>query len=211
MSDSKQKAFFKKLESAKFRIPNIRRIRIDNITDDDTDLNSFLSNWVPDRFELFWLNNNHMNETSVKADFYMNTLCKTLKWVSKEVFIQCLKLTTSDLEQVFKASSNSERLVIRFCDVSCSTALDFVTTDKYNIKILSFCNWCGPKRKSDFESNPISFENIVEAIGKSGLKDSLQTLDIKGCWLDKTVVQGLLSKHGMGAVIVVKTGWDPMK
>ena len=158
------------------------------------------------------MNRSYVGDAGVKADFYIEALCKTLKAVTSEIYIEWLKLTTSDLEQIIKASSVSERLVIRFSNVSCSAALDFATADKYKTKFLSFFCWgSGSHRKSDFISVPASFENIVEAMAKSGLKDSLQTLDIRCCGLDKTTVQGLLSKHGMGAVLVVETGADPMK
>ena len=183
---------------------------INKITDGDADLNSFLGNWTPDQLQLFWLNHSYVGEAGVKVDFYIEALCKTLKTVTSEVYIEWLKLTASDLDQIVKASSSSERLVIRYSDINCSSTLDFVTADKYKTKFLSLYNWAGSDRKSDFKSAPASFENIVEAMAKSGLKDSLQTLDIKGCGLDKTTVQGLLSKHGMGAVSVVETCPEPM-
>ena len=183
---------------------------IDNITDGDADLNSFLGNWTPDQLELFWLNHNYFGDAGVKTDFYIDALCKTLKAVTNEVYIECLKLTASDLEQIVKASSNSERLVIRYSDVSCSVALDFTTADQYKTKFLSFNNWgYDSHRKSDFMFVPASFENIVEAMAKSGLKASLQTLDIWGWELTDTEVQKLLSKHGMGAVSIVETGPEP--
>ena len=211
LSDSKQKTFLKEIESTKLRLPDIKRIKIDKITDGDVDLNSFLGNWTPDRLQLFWLNYSSIRSGGIKANFYIEALCKTLKAVSSEVYIRCLKLAASDLEQIVKASSNSERLVIRYCDVSCSTALDFTIIDKYNTKFLSFDSWAGDgsNRESDFKSSPALFENIVEAIAKSGLKDSLQTLDINSCGLDKAAVQGLFNKHGMGAVSVVLTGAEP--
>ena len=156
------------------------------------------------------MNRNAIGDAGIKADFYIESLCKMLKAVSSEAYIRCLKLTASNLEQVVKASSNSERLVIRYCDVSCSVALDFTTINKYKTKFLSFYSWgYDSNRNSDFKSAPASFENIVEAMAKSGLKDSLQTLDINSCGLDKTLVQGLLRKHGMGAVSVVETGTEP--
>ena len=110
----------------------------------------------------------------------METLCKTLKAVTNEVYISCFELTACDLEQIVKASANSERLLFYYCDVSCSVALDFSTPQKYTTKLLSFTN-CGvnASRKSDFKSNLSAFENIVEAISRSGLKDSLQTMDIR--------------------------------
>ena len=180
------------------------RIKIDKITDGDADLNSFLNNWTPDRLKLFWLNNSYVGEAGKKADFYIETLCKTLKAVTSEVYIACFELTSCDLEQIVKASANSERLIFCYCDVSCSVALDFSTSQKYTTKFLSFTNCCAnSNRKSDFKSNLSAFENIVEAISRSGLKDSLQTIDIRKCELDKVGVQGLFTKHGMKNVSVV--------
>ena len=155
------------------------------------------------------MNYSYISYSGLKTDFYIETLCKTLKAVTSEVYINWLKLTASDLEQIVKASSNSERLVIRYCKINCSATLDFATADKYKTKFISFCYWGDFYRESDFKSAPASFENIVEAMAKSGLKDSLQTLDIYVSKLNKTVVQGLLSKHGMGAVSVVETGVEP--
>ena len=203
MSDSTQKKFLKEIESAKLRLPDIVRIRIDKIADGDTDLNSFLSNWTLDRLQLFWLNFNRIGDIGVKADFYIEALCKTLKAVTNEVYISCFELTACNLEQIVKASANSERLIIYYCDVSCSVALDFSTSQKYKTKFLSFTNCGNSNRKSDFKSNLSAFENIVEAISRSGLKDSLQTMDIRFWELDKVGVQGLFTKHGMKDVSVV--------
>ena len=164
LSDSKQKIFFKELESIKLKLPNIKRIRIDNISDSDTDLNSFLLNWTPDQLELFAMNINSINPSRVKADFYIEALCKTLKSVTKEVYIRWMNLTSSDFEQIIKASSNSERLVFRYNEIQCATVLNFVTTSKYNIKFLSFDYWGDPSlKKSEFNSDPSTFKHIIKS------------------------------------------------
>ena len=164
-----------------------------------------MSNWTPDQLEFFAMNRNHKGEIGVKADYYVKALCKMLTVVTKEIYIEWFKIAESDLEQIVKSSCNAERLIIMFCDVSCSTTLDFTTASKYNINFLSFYQWgLDSRRSSDWMSDPSAFERIVEAICKSGLKDSLQTIDIWKCKLDKTIVQGLFSKHGMGTITVVE-------
>ena len=142
------------------------------------------------------MNRSYFANEGVNINFYIDTLCKTLKIVTCEVYIWCLILTASDLEKIVKASSNSERLVIRFWDISCSTALNFTTSDKYNTKFLSFSSWGNCNKSSGFKSVPSSFENIVEAIAKSGLMVSLQTLEIWNTGLDK--------KSGAG---IAQQGW----
>ena len=164
-----------------------------------------MCNWTPDQLEFFAMNHSHNGDKGFKADYYVKALCKMLMVVTKEIYIEWFKITESDLEQIVKSSCNAERLIIMFCDVSCSTTLDFTTASKYNIKFLSFFQWgLDSRRSSDWMSEPSAFERIVEAICKSGLKDSLQTIDIKYCKLDKTTVQGLFSKHGMGTITVIE-------
>ena len=75
---------------------------------------------------------------------------------------------------------------------------------------MSFTNWGNSSRNSDFKTNPSLFENIVEAISKSGLKDSLQTLDIQSCGLDKEKVKELIIAHGMSNASIVEDGPEPM-
>ena len=112
-------------------------------------------------------------------------------------------MTESELEQIIKASAYSERLVIRFSNVRCSSSLDFHTTDKYKTKFLSFYNWGNDSKNSDWKAHPDMFENIVEAISKCGLKDSLETFDIQGCQLDKKTIQEMFNKHKMSNISVV--------
>ena len=195
----------------KLKLPNIKRINIDNITDSDSELNSFLLNWTPNQFELFAMNIISIKLKGIKADFYLEALCKVLKAVTKEIYIRCMDFSPSDFEQIVKASFNSERLIFRYCDIHCSTVLNFDTASKYNIKFLSFDYWGdGSLRKSDFKSDSSAFEYIIDAISKSGLKESLQILDIRGCNLDKIEVQKLLSKHGIDNILIIESGTEPL-
>ena len=168
-------------------------------------------NWTPDQLEFFAMNHSHNGAIGVKADYYVKAICKMLMVVTKEIYIEWFKITESDLEQIVKSSFNAERLIILFWDVSCSTTLDFTTASKYNIKFLSFYEWgWDSRRSSDWMSDPSAFERIVEAICKSGLKDSLQTFDIESCKLSKFTVQGLFSKHGMGTITVIENAGIPL-
>ena len=120
-------------------------------------------------------------------------------------------MNSSDLEQIIKASSNSERLVIKYSDVHLSSALDLTTESEYNINSLSFFNWgYSSNRKSDFISNPSLFENIVKAIGESGLKKSLRTLNIGGCQLDKSVIQEMLDKYELSNIDITYKRVEPL-
>jgi len=47
-------------------------------------------------------------------------------------------------------------------------------------------------------------------VAKSGLRDSLQTLNINNCGLNTGEVQAMLAKHGLTGVRVVREGNEPL-
>ena len=124
-------------------MPNIKRIRLESIPKEDAILNSFLLNCSPDQLQMFCFNrveSKKHNVERVMADFYVDALSKALKAVSKEVSIENLLLTESNLEQIVKASFNSEKLIFKSCKISFSATLDFDTTSDYKTESLSFEN-----------------------------------------------------------------------
>ena len=215
MKDAKQKSLLTDFVSSKLRLPNIRKIKIDNISDGNKELNSFFQNWVPSKLNLLSVNQAYNTDTGIKMDFYIDSISKANKSVSKEIYLECFEIKEAELEQIVKSASNWERLILHYSDIHCSKKLDFSVSAKYKIKFLSFtlCGSTGSSsRKSDWISTPSFFKNIVEAISKSGLKDSLQQFDIT--WndtLNKDEVQAMFNELGMSHISVVEKGPGPMK
>ena len=215
MNDAKQKSLLKDFCSSKLKLPNIRRIRIDYISDANKELNSFFQNWVPLKIDFLLVNYNPNSNTGIKMGFYINSISKAIMSVSKEIYLFCFEIKESELEQIIKSASNWERLIFRYSDIHCSRKLDFSVSAKCKIKLLSFCQ-CGhidfKDRKSDWKSTPSSFKNIVEAISKSRLKDSLQQVDINGNQtLVKNEVQAMFNELEMPHISVVDDCIHPMK
>ena len=215
MNDAKQKSLLTDLGSSKLRLPNIRRISINNISDGNKELNSFFQNWVPFKIDLLLLNYGCNTSTGIKMGFYIDSISKAIKSVSKEIYLRCFEIKEPELEQIIKSASDWERLILRFSDIHCSQKLDFGVSAKCKIKFLSFAH-CGntdyEDRKSDWMSTPSCFKNIVEAISKSGLKDSLEEVDIS--WNDtlkKDEVQAMFNELGMPHISVIQIGGGPMK
>ena len=128
----------------------------------------------------------------------MNSLLKAISNASKEVWINWFDISPGDLQQIIKASYRTERLIFCQCNIYLSHPLDFSICSKYNIKFLSFY-YCGDsERTSDFLIDPACFESIIEAIAKSGLRFSLEKLDIYWC-LDKSIVQEMFKKIWNGS------------
>ena len=215
MDNAKQKSLLTDLGSSKLRLPNIRKIEIDKIPDGNKELNSFFQNWVPSKLDLLWVNHAYNTDTGIKMDFYIDSISKAIKSVQKEIYLECFEIKEEELEQIIKSSSNWERLIIRYSDIHCSKKLDFSVSDKCKIKFLSFYT-CGStvinNRKTDWISTPSCFKNIVEAISKSGLKNSLDEVDIS--WnhtLKKDEVQTMFNELGMSHISVVLKPPAPME
>ena len=214
MNDAKQKSLLTDLGSSKLRLPNIRKIRIDYISDGDKELNSFLQNWVPSKIDLLWVNYPSNTPTGIKMGFYIDSISKAIKSVSKEIYLECFEIKEAELEQIIKSSSNWERLIIRFSDIHCSEKLDFGVSDKYKTKFLSFafCGYTNSHRKSDWIATPSCFKNIVEAISKSRLRDSLEKVDIyKNQTLKKDEVQAMFNELEMSHISVVEKDPGPIE
>ena len=214
MRNAKHKSLLTDICFSKLKLPNIRRIKIDNISDGNRELNSFFGNWVPSKIELLSVNFLKNTHIGIKIGFYIDSISKAIKSVEKLIYLNCFEIKESELEHIVKSASDWERLVLRYCDIHCSKKLDFSISGKYKIKFLSF-TWCGSTdssyRKSDWKSNPSCFKNIVEAISESGLKDSLQEVDIiYNQTLDKDEVQAMFNELGMPHISVVLEGPLPM-
>ena len=216
MNDAKQKSLLTDLVSSKLRLPNIRRIQINFISDGDKELNSFLQNWVPSKIDLLSVNFPCKNtDTGIKMSFYIDSISKAIKSVQKEIYLNCFEIKESELEQIIKSSSNWERLILYYSDIHCSKKLDFDVSSKYKIKFLSF-SYCGntysKDRKSDWKTTPSCFKNIVEAISKSRLRDSLEEVDIGyNETLEDDEVQAMFDELGMSHISVVEASSYPMK
>ena len=136
LNDAKSKSFLDDLATSKALIPQLKRIRISNLNDSDSNLNLFLSNWVPQN--LTYLAINYLSIDFIKTtkmSFYLNSLTTCLKKVTKEIFLNLFSMDESDLETVVKASCNSERLVLYYWDLKWSRPMDFKCSSTYKITV----------------------------------------------------------------------------
>ena len=136
LNDAKSKSFLEDLATSKALIPQLKRIRISNLNDSDSNLNLFLSNWVPQN--LTYLAINYLSIDFIKTtkmSFYLNSLTTCLKKVTKEIFLNLFSMDESDLETVVKASCNSERLVLYYWDLKWSRPMDFKCSSTYKITV----------------------------------------------------------------------------
>ena len=194
--------------TSRLRLPDLNEVEIKYISDADEDLVSFLSDCTPAHLKLLVVNWCSKNSNGIKSRFYINVLSKAAAKTSKLVFLTCIDFSAEDLQTVVKSSCNAERIVFCFCSIHCSSSLDFGADLSYNTKLLSFQGWgCTSfiERTTDWKEDPSCFSLIVDAIGSSGLRASLQKLSIAANQtLSKSKVQEELNLKGMPHISVVE-------
>ena len=138
LNDENQKALLKDIETSNLRLPKIKRIRIDDVSDSDADLSNFLTNCTPNQLKFFCINYYSAAATPIKSKIGINSLLKAASAVTKEVYIRLYEFSAADLQLFFRAACNTERIVIQRCSVHCSSALDFGSKLNYNTNFLNF-------------------------------------------------------------------------
>ena len=135
MNDAKSKSFLDDLATFKALIPQIKRIAISHLNSSDSNLNLFLSKWVPQNLTYLSINYPAIDygRYPTKMSFYLSSLTTCLKKVTKEIFLRLFEMDESDLEAVTKASCNSERLVLCYWDLKWSRSMNFKCSSTYKI------------------------------------------------------------------------------
>ena len=193
--------------TSRLRLPDLNGIRIDYIS--DANLASFLSNCTPARLKQFTVNYNPNSHTGIKSKFYVDAFSGAAARNTKNVFFKCIDFRAKDLQTVVRAACDAENIVFSNCCIHCSSGLDFGANLSYNTKFLSFQYWGSKKYKentTDWIAGSSKFSLIVDAIGSSGLKASLEKLSI--AWnstLSASKVQEELKAKSMSHISVVET------
>ena len=193
--------------TSRLRLPNLSGIRIEQISDTDADLACFLSDCIPARFKLLAINYSSNNNTGIKSKFYADAFSGAAARTTKEVYFYRIDFSAEDLQTVVRAAHNAERIVFRFCCIHCAPGLDFGADLSYKTKFLNFQFWGSTNWKegtTDWKTDPSKFSLIVDAIGSSGLKASLEKLSIAyNQTLSVSKVQEELNAKGMSHISVI--------
>ena len=200
--------------TSKLRLPDLKGIMVDKISDADADLASFFNVCTPARLKLLWVNYFVNSYTGIKSKFYVDALSGTAARTTKEVYFKCIDFSAEDLQTVVRAAHNAERIVLDFCCIHCSSGLDFGADLNYKTKFLSYQSWGNTfykERTTDWKADPSKFSLIVDAIGSSGLRSSLMKLNI--AWnptLSASKVQEELNAKWMSHISVVDEDQFPL-
>ena len=193
---------------SKLKLPDLELIWIDYISDADADLVSFLNECTPARIDNFAVNEYSENKIGKKSKFYIDAFSETAARTIKKVYFRYIDFIAEDLQTIIRAAHNTEEIKFCNCNIHCSPDFDFGADLKYNTNFLSFRSWGESnieERTTDWKTNPSSFSLIVDAICGSGLRVSLQNLDISyNDSLSASKVHAEFVEKGMPNIYIVQ-------
>ena len=200
--------------ASKLWLPDLKGIGIDNISDANTDLINFLSDCIPSSLKLLAINSNRNSSIGIKSKFYVDAFSEAARRTIKEVYFSCIDFNMEDLQIVIRAAYNAERIVFYFCDIHCTSDLDFGADLSYNTKFLSFQGWgstSNKERTTDWKVDPSKFSLIIDAISRSGLRASLLKLSIAyNETLSLSKIQKEMNEKGISHISVVEENPSPL-
>ncbi|CAI2359461.1 unnamed protein product [Moneuplotes crassus] len=206
--NTKHKDLIDSLSDSQVKLPDIKRIKIDNIKNSHLkSIDKFLEKSFPDSLQLLCLNRNALE--LLEGAKIMEGVTHSLPNVTKEIYLRRLEFQSSEVETIFRHSTQTQRLIFRLCKIHTKQNMNFVP-GKTNITYLSFDS-CGCSSVCmEWDTHPERFEYIVEAISKSSLKDTLKTLNINICKISSAKVEEMMTTHGMTKVKVVEEYNNPL-
>ena len=182
------------------KLHDIKIVFFEYIPETNDDLLHFLKHSAPNNTKIFVFG--YRSSVQVKIDYYLDGLDTALKGVTKESYIYYWIHSKQSLERVFKASSNSSRLLICHSKLDWDNDFDFSGPD-YNTTYLSFFHW-GNYHDNNWSTNPEKLGRIIKAISLCSMKKSLQTLSVPYCGVSVEKAKELLSTYGMANVHYAK-------
>ena len=190
--------------TSKLRLPDLKKINIDFISDADKDLASFLKNCTPARLQQLFVNFYENSFIGINSKFYVDAFSEATRRTTEEVYFFWIDFSAEDLQTVVMAACNTELLVFEYCCIHCSLGLDFGVDLSYKTKFLSFKGWGSTnfiEITTDWIEDPSKFSLILDAICSSGLRTSLKKLIIdENYTLSASKVQEELNAKGMSNI-----------
>ena len=114
---------------SKLQLPNIKRICIDNLIDEDERFHTFLKLWIPENLPLLCLifGSFFGDDELTKAKSYSQWIANSFLNVKKEIYLRHMELESEDLENIICSSRNSERLMIQYCKIHTPSEINIHT------------------------------------------------------------------------------------
>lgn len=196
---------------SKYKLPAIKRVSMDYLSSENEELNKFFEKSRPLSLELFNLNRQY-NSDLTQCKYYLENLKKWFEITTREIYIENLKVNSSELSTIIKSSSQCQSLTIRFSSIDMSEDLDFKIDLPYKMTTLSFYN-SGLSGKSEWNDNSttkVLFTKFFKAVSESGLGDSLLSINFSGTGMPIANIQTIATEAGLKEGLIISLNHDPL-
>lgn len=156
------------------KLPPISRIRLNRVSDSNSDLLEFFQYSLPDKLNFLTLNLSF--HKIVNLDFYADALACGLGKVTRNVFFGAFKFSEKAFETILKACKNTHTVNFYRCIIDIEDELNF-TESEYKISILSFSG-SGLIPENSWDSHRDKLIKIIKAISECRLKNSLTEINL---------------------------------
>lgn len=145
-------------DTKKNKFPNYKGLKVGNMDSvPQNDLNEFLETSHPAEMDHVYLNN---NGKSVKP--VCDSMCKTLKSVKKEIFLENMTFDKNTLAKVIENSAHAEKVVFKDCKLDIDNTFKGTNSD-FKFKTLNMYD-C-------FKDSTVPFDHFVNGMKGTSLKN----------------------------------------
>ena len=116
-------------------------------------------------------------------------------------------INSEHLNLIFKSCKNSKIVIFDCCILHIGSDLNFsIDEEEYRTKFLSFC-YNGFSKRSKWTHNKTDMKTVMTAILNSGLKDSLNEINVRKCGVSIQEVEDLFINHSEIKITDSNTSW----
>lgn len=177
-------------EMKRAKMPPFRRLNIltmEKFTEEEKlEINEFFENVAPKRIKYLTLNTG--SHAFDDLDIYIDSLCPLLECVTEEIFLHAFTMSPETLSRLISSSHQAKRLIISWCKCQTTDTYEFEidTENEYHLEYLNIFWTCyngGPGHL-----NNTQFANLVNAMGKTNMVDTLKHVGSGGDYYNTTAL-----------------------
>mmetsp|Transcript_2627 Transcript_2627/g.2221 ORF Transcript_2627/g.2221 Transcript_2627/m.2221 type:complete len:211 (-) Transcript_2627:28-660(-) len=209
MEKNQDKEIIRTLGDKEQHLPYIKRVRIDNIDKVVCEsINIFLTSCIPVTLPLLCLNETALEV--INGSKLIDSLCQAFQSVTKEINMCYIEFSPEEIQRIIKSATKTQKLVFRACKLHTNDHMNFNTNSALTHLSFDRCSY-DDSVSMKWDEYPERFENIVKAISKSNLKDSLTIININNCGISVSKVEEQLSKYNISHINVVEQTDEPLE
>mmetsp|Transcript_14811 Transcript_14811/g.13016 ORF Transcript_14811/g.13016 Transcript_14811/m.13016 type:complete len:327 (+) Transcript_14811:503-1483(+) len=205
LSDIKDRKFIEELVRNRIRVPCLKQVKLDYFTKEDHLINDFFEYCFPEEVKLLCLNW-EFNTSEIQLNFYFEKIKSIIQNVTKEITLRGFSLNKVEFEEIIN-NTKAPRLILDWSKFDTSYVLNL---ENDCITHLSF-QWSNYNSLNNWTDDESKCRNIFTAIANSGLKESLQKINISWCGLTfEQIKQIAISSNLNFGVLVDIIEWQPL-